>query len=115
MSFFSGLFSSEKLVDNVSSGLDKVFYTEQEKASGFALLLKLYEPFKIGQRILAIIFCVPYMFMFTVTWGFSIAGRDVSHSIGLISGDITTAVGLILAFYFGGGAIEGIIKSRAQK
>jgi len=109
--FFKGLFSSGELVENVSSGLDKAFYTEQEKAGGFASLIKLYEPFKLAQRLLAIIFCIPYMLMFFITWGVSFAGVDVSNQMQMINGDITTAVGIILAFYFGGGAFEGVIKA----
>jgi hypothetical protein len=106
-----GIFSSEKLIDNISSGIDKSIYTAEEKADGFTLLLKLYEPFKIAQRYLMIIFCVPYALAFFVTFMASFF-VDVTTQKEMLQGDIAIIVGIIVTFYFGGGAVEGVLTRR---
>jgi uncharacterized membrane protein YjdF len=108
-----GLFSSAKLVDNVSSGLDKIVFTGEEKADNFALLMQLYVPFKTAQRALAVIFCVPYAAAFFITFICSFF-VDVSAQIELLAGDIAMIVGVGVAFYFGGGFVEGIIGQKTE-
>ena len=118
------LFSSEKLLDNVSSGIDKTFYTEEEKRDNFNTMLALYQPFKIAQRYLAIIFCVPYalafMFIILCSTATFIAGfwfpntapmwDNINKMVELLKGDIGTIVITIVVFYFGGGALEGVVE-----
>jgi hypothetical protein len=108
-----GIFSSDKLVENVSAGIDKSFYTAEEKAEGFHVLLKLYEPFKLAQRYLMIIFCVPYAIAFLTTF-FASFFIDVTSQKAMLQGDISIIVGIIVTFYFGGGAVEGVIGSRKK-
>ncbi|WP_416306214.1 hypothetical protein [Neptunicella sp. SCSIO 80796] len=112
MSVWTGiksLFSSDNVIEKVSSGIDAVWYTDQEKAGNFQWLLKLYEPYKIAQRLLAVIFCVPYALAFLITFVASFF-ISVQAQMALLSGDIATIVGIVVAFYFGGGAVEGVIK-----
>lgn len=114
MSVWSGiksLFSSGDIVEKVSSGVDKAWFTEQERSGHFGWLLKLYEPYKIAQRLLALIFCIPYALAWFITFGLSFA-FDVKSQLALLSGDMAVIVGIIIGFYFGAGAVEGVIKSR---
>jgi len=37
-----------KAADGIYNGVDKAFYTDEEKAEGFLSLLKAYEPFKLA-------------------------------------------------------------------
>lgn len=113
MGVLKGLFSSKTVIDNVSSGIDKAIYTNEEKIDNFKVMLSLYAPFKIAQRLIAIIFCVPYAFAWVVTFVASF-WFDVAVQQALLLGDISIIVGLIVAFYFGGGAVEGIIGSRKK-
>lgn len=102
------LFSADRVVDAAIAGADKAFFTNEEKSDKFSLFLKLYEPFKIAQRFLAMTFCPPYMLMIFITW-FASFFTDVTQQAALLKGDIAVIVGVIMAFYFGGGFVEGII------
>ena len=115
MGFFSKLFSSAEVVKDVSNGIDKAFYTDEEKAEGFAKLLRLYEPFKLAQRYLALIFAPAYALCAVVTFAASFF-VDVSAQVELMSGMFGYIVLTIIGFYFGGGAVEGLIeKARANR
>jgi hypothetical protein len=118
------LFSSEKLLDNVSSGIDKAFHTTEEKRENFNTMLALYQPFKIAQRYLAMIFCIPYAILFLFVaisaMGTFIAGfwfpntepmwGNIDKMLDILKGDIGTIVFTIVVFYFGGGALEGVVE-----
>lgn len=139
MGIFSKLFSSSSTVQDVTksvmSGVDKVWYTDEEKAEGFITLLKSYEPFKLAQRYIALIITIPYV----LTWvlvalmyaigGFvspeAIEGQlsysqhitQSANALGELSHEtFSVPVSLVLGFYFGGGALEGVInKFRGKK
>jgi uncharacterized membrane protein len=113
MKLLGRLFGSEKTIDKISSGIDKAVFTKEEKADEFRVLLKLYEPFKVAQRLLALIFCIPY----ALGWFTAFVGSfftEIDSQLQLLSGDISIIVGIIIAFYFGGGAVEGVIKSKGK-
>ena len=110
MGFFGKLFGSDKVVDAGISAIDAMVHTDEEKVKEKMAFLKLYEPYKIAQRYLAIIVCVPYMLFWIIT-GLSSFFVDVSAQLNMLThSNIDTAVALILGFYFGGGAMEGIVK-----
>lgn len=123
------LFSSEKVVDDISSGVDKMIYTKEEKADNFNTLLGLYTPFKLTQRYLAIIFCVPYALAMVLIMLCSsavfVAGffypntspmwDNVNNMMDLMSGDYGTICITIAVFYFGGGALEGVVGRFKEK
>jgi len=133
MGILSKIFGSndviKKAADGVYDGVDAAFFTTEEKAQHFKDLLKLYEPFKLAQRLLAAIICVPYMFVWILCaclYGASVAFDPCldqackSYQLLTVAQDLAsfnnqmlaTPVSIILAFYFGGGAIEGVMKSR---
>lgn len=125
MSFWGRLFgsdkSTEKLIDNVSSGIDKLWYTEEEKAEdranarreGQALLigwLQNTQGANLSRRLIAISITFGWLLMKFAGVGVSIVGvwSDLPPEkiiatntiIENFSSDMTGAVMLILSFYF---------------
>ena len=113
MNLLGKLFGSDKaigkMVDGVYDGLDAVVYTPEEKADNFRKLLKLYEPFKIAQRFLALIFGIPYAVAWLVSFGMSFF-VDITFQLQLLSGTMGQIVLAIIAFYFLGGTLSGLKK-----
>lgn len=81
MSIFRQLFGTknvvEKGIDMARDTGDVLIQTEEEKTSALAYFLKLYEPFKIAQRLLAMI-VIP-TFMLIAVLGFTV------FTVGLFS------------------------------
>jgi len=118
MKILGKLFGSDKVVggvvDGVYNGVDKLVYTKEEKADNFARILKLYEPFKIAQRLLALVFGVPYALGWFATFIASFFLEDIQPQIDLLSGDISNIVLAIVGFYFLGGAMAGGLRARKE-
>ena len=114
MGWFGKLFSSSEVVKDITSGIsngiDKSFYTDEEKADSFHKMLALYTPFKIAQRILAITFCIPYALAWFIMFLASFIYPLSQTQLSILNGDIGTIVITIVLFYFGGGALEGAIE-----
>ncbi len=131
MSFWGRLFGSTDVIkqaaDGIYNGVDKAWYTEEEKATGFLALLSAYEPFKLAQRLLALTVAVPYV----ITWLMSAImivvsafvdasyGKQIEEGarlLGELNNDtLGTPVALVLGFYFGGGALEGVVSRFREK
>ena len=109
MSFFSKLFGNDKIIDAGISGIDAMFFTDEEKSNAKMQFLKLYEPYKLAQRYLALIYSIPYALAWLTTFIASFV-VDVTIQIELLKGDAFYINIVILSFYFGGGAAEGIVK-----
>jgi len=119
MSIWSKLFGSDEVIQAGIDGVDKTFYTDEEKADNWAKFLALYEPFKIAQRWLAMTVCPPYVLLTVFTWLSDFISMILLYRYdkGLVTvplhqtidGNFGTAFWLILAFYFGGGALEGVV------
>lgn len=108
----------EKLVDGVYDGLDAMVYTEEEKKENHKAFLTLYEPFKVAQRYLSLVFSVPFALLHTLIFSVRVAFWDnpiLQTSMKVIQGDINESLGLlvltIVGFYFCGGVVEGGIKA----
>jgi|ETNvirenome_6_30_1030629.scaffolds.fasta_scaffold00622_6 hypothetical protein len=112
--------NATKVVDGIYNGLDKAFYTDEEKAEDkikietFKVeakmkLLPLYEPFKIAQRVIAITFTINFILAFWIGVGLLCFSNDqlLKSYLDLISvfslGWIMSA---IVAWYFTGGVIN---------
>lgn len=133
MGVFGKIFGSDKVIDAAKAGIDKTFFTPEERAEHFKELLQAYEAFKIAQRYLALIVGIPFVSVFVLTVlircivGFfppcGEVGGCISSNLLLISNQIATdnqqtlgePFSIIMFFYFGGGALEGIIRSRKKK
>lgn len=136
MGIFSKLFGADEVVkkaaDGIYNGVDKLVYTDEEKAEmrlkaaqQFLQLLKAYEPFKLAQRLLALIFAIPYVLIWLVSAILFIIGAlfpqfidaiEVSKELAKMNNEtLGTPVAIILAFYFSGGMLEGVVRRWKQK
>lgn len=113
MNFLKKLFGSSEVVQAGIDGIDAAFFTDEEKSRFRLALLKAYEPFKLAQRLLALTFCIPYALAWLVAFVASF-WVDIAAQLALLSGDMAVAVGIILAFYFGGGFVEGALGKHKQ-
>lgn len=105
--------------------VDEAFHTDQEKAANKVQILemktrflKLYEPFKIAQRYLAIVFSVPFAILHVGCFAVRVAFWDnpeLQESVRIIQEDINVSFGnivwTIIGFYFLGGTVEGGIRA----
>ncbi len=137
MSFLGKLFGSDNVIqkaaDGVYNGVDAAFFTNEEKSRHFLNLLKAYEPFKLAQRLIALLVTIPYMLIWLVCAGLMVISAFVEpcsteaicRSSTMLEASKTLAIwnndtlGLpfstILFFYFGGGAVEGVLRARSSK
>ena len=116
MGIWSKLFGSDKIIDAGIDGIDAMVFTDEEKSSAKMSFLKLYEPFKVAQRWLSIVVSVPYVLVWSLV-GMSLiadmwikSGIDIKPITAFLQGDMGTTFILINTFYFGGGALEGIVR-----
>ncbi|MDR9827652.1 hypothetical protein RCJ22_18785 [Vibrio sp. FNV 38] len=70
MNIWQRIFGSPELVSQglttLSKTGDAMFFTDEEKAQHKLALLKAYEPFKIVQRYIVLLFTVPYVLLHTI-------------------------------------------------
>ena len=73
-------------------------------------LLQAYQPFKLAQRYLALMFTFTFLICFAITLGMTLAGKGDIEGVKAILGDfwIGEIMLLIVGFYFGGGLAETI-------
>lgn len=73
-------------------------------------LLQAYQPFKLAQRYLALMFTFTFLTCFAITLGMTLAGKGDIEGVKAILGDfwIGEIMLLIVGFYFGGGLAETI-------
>jgi hypothetical protein len=114
MNILGKLFGSEKVIEAGVSGIDKMFYTKEEKSDSFARMQRLYEPFKLAQRFLALIFSIPYALAVFITFIASFF-MSVEPQMEILKGTIGFIVLTIVGFYFGGGAINGFVETAMKE
>ncbi|UTT85784.1 hypothetical protein LZI70_05950 [Vibrio pelagius] len=65
MTLFGKIFGSESSINKGLEALtntgDAMFFTDEEKAKHKLALLKAYEPFKLVQRYIVLLFTIPYV------------------------------------------------------
>lgn len=111
------LFNPKKLGDSLISGIDKAILTNEEKLDYMQKMLVLYEPYKLAQRILAILFSCAFLFVHLITaishFVYVLRGKDATNIISLYNfnnDSLGTVVMIIVSFYFAGGLLEGTVK-----
>ena len=125
MGIWASLFSSpsvvKKAADGIYNGVDAAIYTDQEKAAGFMGMLKGYEPFKIAQRLLMLVIWIPFVVIFLLCAGMYVTAGFMEMDQGAILTNAAMALAdmnintlgtpatLSSVFYFGGGALEGVV------
>ena len=109
--------------DVISKGIDLIdnmhTSTEEEiaaKTKAKTDLLASYAPFKLAQRYLAIMFAVCFLGTFMLVMGMTLTGQGDIDAVKQVLGDfyIGEIMLTIVAFYFGGGAFEGIMDKRKK-
>jgi hypothetical protein len=116
------IFGSETVISKSIDLIDS-FHTSTEEQIEAATkskvaLLEAYAPFKLAQRVLAFSFTFVYLSCFALVLGYTlmdqIADADKVKEV-LEDFQIGYAMLIILAFYFGGGAAEGILQNRQRR
>ena len=91
--------------------------TEEEiaaKTQQRVQMMQSYQPFKLAQRYIALMFTFTFLICFAITLGMTLAGKGDIAGVKAILGDfwIGEIMLLIVGFYFGGGLAETIKKGR---
>ena len=122
MDIISSLFGSDKVIDAGIDGIDAMVFTDEEKSKAKMAFLKLYEPYKLAQRWLMAFVCIPYVLAWSAVVGILILEVFTKQELNtdrltafLIGSDVGTAFVLIICFYFGGGAVEGVVRRFGRK
>ena len=97
--------------------------TEEEivaKSKARVDLMNAYAPFKVAQRLLALMFAGTFLICFVMVLGMTLGGVGSADDVRSILSEfwIGEIMLTIVGFYFGGGALEGAAnawKSKAPK
>lgn len=132
--------AAEALVDNISNGVDKLFYTAEEKAEdaaaarteGFAVYaewLRSTSGSRIARRFIALIVTGVWAMLFTMAAAMR-AASVFTNDVGAVTTDkfidastlmredaweISPLLGVVLLFYFGGPAATTAVQGLVQK
>jgi hypothetical protein len=110
--------------DVISKGMDLIdsMHTSSEeeiaaKAKAKTDLLQAYQPFKLAQRYLALMFGLTFLGSYVLVLGMTISGQGDPDAVTKVMEQfsINYAMLIILGFYFGGGAVEGFMDKRKSK
>ena len=116
------MFGSEAVISKSIDLIDS-FHTSTEEQIEAATkskvaLLEAYAPFKLAQRVLAFSFTFVYLSCFALVLGYTLFDQVAdAEKVKQVLEDfqIGYAMLIILAFYFGGGAAEGILQNRQRR
>jgi len=119
MGILSAIFGSGSVVEKGLNLIDDCITTDAEKEQSKIDLLKAYQPYKLSQRLIALMITATFLGVFVVLLLASFF-VDVREQLTLIesymSSDFTQPLEIIMIFYFGGGAVEGALdKFRSKK
>lgn len=110
------ILGSDKVISSGIKAIDSLVFTEEEKSIQKTELLKHFEPFKLAQRYLALLFAFTYVFAFIVAIVLSLCGLPYSGIIKIVEiFNISWIVLSIVTFYFTGGTIESLKKATTKK
>lgn len=116
MGILGKILNPEKLVDGIGKGVDKFLDGQGDKANRFTELLKLYEPYKLAQRVLSFMFVGVYLFSHLVALGTLYFDKELATEIWSNTNENLFYIVLtVAAFYFSGGVVNGAIKRFSKK
>jgi len=111
LNIFGKIFGSGKIIDAGINALDALVFTDEEKSKAKLTLLKAYEPFKIAQRYLALIFAAMFCVAFIAALTLALFHQPYDAILDVVAafslGQIMT---VIVGFYFLGGVVSGGFK-----
>ena len=108
---FAKIFGSSKVINGAVDGIDKMFYTNEEKAEQKIKLLAAFEPFKLALRFLSMTISIPYVLM-AMSAFVSSFWVDVTKQIEILDGKLGWAFTIVVAFYFADGV--GVFKGKKK-
>ena len=102
------------LIDDVHSSDEEM---ERVKAQAKIDTMKAYAPFKVAQRYLALMFTGTFLISFFIVLVMTLMGQANITEIKQVIDDfyVGEAMLTILAFYFGGGMLEGVVGKVKEK
>jgi len=116
MNILSSIFGSENVISNGMKAIDMMVFTDEEKVDAKLKLLKQYEPFKLAQRLLALLYSFVFLSVYLLSvslWVYgglfidSVHVMELAKELALWN---TTTLGaiimLVIGFYFAGGVMD---------
>lgn len=117
----------EKGIETVANGLDKLVYTQEEKAEDHAKAVTEARTMLVGwmeasqgqrlaRRVIALAITFTWLSMYLAQMGLALADKiDQADIVGKFADSMNGAVMLILAFYFAAPHIGDVIKPAMDK
>ena len=127
LGLLKSIFGSSDVVKGGIDAIDEAFYTDEEKAESSQELIALkgkikietlnaYAPFKLTQRLLALMFSCAFLIVFFYALVLLHLGKSIQPVFSLAdSFNLGYIMLTIVAFYFGGGFVEGITRKIAKR
>lgn len=118
LGILGSIFGSPAVIEKGLDLIDDAWETDAEKTQGKAdakiNLLKAYAPFKLAQRYLALMFGFTFLFSFFLVLGMTLAGKGNTEEVFTVLDHfkIGWIMTTIVLFYFGGGLVESIGRSK---
>jgi len=118
MSVLATILGSGNVIEKGLGLIDSMHTSEEEaiaaKSKAKTDLLKAYAPFKIAQRYIALIFTCTYVLSYVLVLSLTLAGIGDVIAVKAILSDfyIGEIMLSIVLFYFGGGAVEGVMNTK---
>ena len=106
MGLLGKIFGSDTVIKGGIDMLDNAFYTDQEKVENHKEMLRLYEPYKLAQRVIAFTMIGLFTLSFITVFALSVFDLDYSRAVSVIdSFGIPYLAGLVFTFYFAGSVL----------
>jgi hypothetical protein len=105
------IFGSDDVIKAARDTGDKLFHTAEEKADHYLNVMKMYEAFKLAQRLIAMTVLPPYVLAWFVTFLVSFSSVKIEAQQAMLEGRMGDLVLAIVGFYFLGGAAEGSMRA----
>ena len=118
MGILSDIFGGGEVIKAGMELIDDMHTSKEEeiaaKAKAKTDLLNAYAPFKLAQRLLAMMFAITYLLCFAMVLLFTMFDIGNADNVRDVMGEFYVAqiMFAIVAFYFGGGFIEGSLRSK---
>lgn len=136
MGILARIFGTDEVIsraaDGIVHGVDALVLTDEERVRYHLEFLRAYEPFKLAQRLLAMVVGVPYVAVWVLSAILFVGSvlmdpcqpdeqcksrqiEEASKELATMNNDtLGLPFAIIVGFYFAGGAIEGVIQKRAM-
>ena len=111
----TSILGNAKVIEKGMDLIDQVHTSDEEmerlKAETKIQTMQAYAPFKVAQRYLALMFTATFLSSFFLVLVMTLMGKTNIPDIKQVIDDFYLGEAMlpILAFYFGGGMIEGVV------